>query len=104
MLKQYTKSRILKIKISLLKLEKGLKELRDKELKDREIEIRKEIEEPFFQSVTVYIDDMDKSEDKEIMKRRLFAENTWYDWLTNYILEPIKKAMDCVKDNVMSPF
>ena len=38
---------------------------------------------------------------KELKKKRTFTKNTWYDrydWLTNYIPDPIKKAVGGVKD------
>ena len=37
---------------------------------------------------------MDELEKKELTKKRTFPRNTWYDWydwLINYIPEPIKK-------------
>ena len=37
------------------------------------------------------------------MKKRLFAKNTCYDWLVNYIPELIK-TMGGVKDKIMSLF
>ena len=46
-----------------------------------------------FKSIKVSIDDMDKMEENKIMEKRTFAKNTWYyryDWLMNYITEPIK--------------
>ena len=36
------------------------------------------------------IDDMDKFEQKEMKKIKPII-NTWYDWLINYIPEPIRK-------------
>ena len=50
---------------------------------------------------------MDKFEEKELIKKRTFTKNTWFDWcdwLINYIPEPIKKTMDGVKDQIMSLF
>ena len=43
-------------------------------------------------------DDMGKFEQKEIKKRRS-VKNTWYDWLNNYIPEPITKSAGGLKDN-----
>ena len=37
---------------------------------------------------------MDKFQKKELTKKRTFTKKTWYnwyDWLINYISEPIKK-------------
>ena len=28
---------------------------------------------------------------KKMMQKRSFTKSTWYDWLSNYITEPIKK-------------
>ena len=52
------------------------------------------------------IDDMDKFEQKEMMKKRSFTKNiwnNWYNWLINCIPEPIKKR-DGVKGKIMSVF
>ena len=77
--------------ISLLELEKDFKELGDRKLKSREIKIRREIKELFFKTINTSIDDMDKFEQKEMMKKRSLTKNTWHNWLYNYIPEPIKK-------------
>ena len=53
-------NQFLKIKNSLLELEKGFKELKDSELKVREVKIKREIEMLFFKPIIVSIDDMDK--------------------------------------------
>ena len=53
-------SQFLKIKNSLLELEKGFKELKDSELKDREVKIKRETEVLFFKPIIMSIDDMDK--------------------------------------------
>lgn len=36
--------------------------------------------------------DVDKFGKLEMTKKILFSKNAWYDWLTNYILEPIKNS------------
>ena len=44
--------------------------------------------------------DIDKFEEKELTKKRMFAKNTWYDWynwLLNYIPKLIKKSVSGVK-------
>ena len=46
---------------------------------------------------------MDKTEQKEIKKIRL-TKNTWYDWLINYIPEPIRKGLGGFKDKIVSLF
>ena len=41
---------------------------------------------------------MDKFEEKEITKMKTFRKNTWYDWydwLVNYIFEPMKNDGWC---------
>ena len=58
------KNRILKVKNSLLEIDKDFTELRDRKLRDRDIKIRKEIQELFFKPVNISIDDMDKSQEK----------------------------------------
>ena len=46
----------------------------------------------------MYIDDMDKFEEKEMKKIRLI-KSTWYDWLMNYISELIRENVGCFKTN-----
>ena len=46
---------------------------------------------------------MDKCEEKEMKKIRSI-KNTWYDWLINYIPEPIRKSVGGFKDKVISFF
>ena len=62
--------RFLKVKNSLLELEKYFIELKGGELKDRDIEIKREIEELFFKPIIVSIEDMGKFEEKEMKKIR----------------------------------
>ena len=59
------KNRFLKVKNSLLKLENDFIEL-----KDREITIQWELKELIFKPIIVSIDDMNKSEQKEMKKKR----------------------------------
>ena len=61
------KNQFLKVKNSLIELERDFIELKDREFKDREV---KEIEELFFKSIITSIDDMDKFEEKEMKKVR----------------------------------
>ena len=84
---QYTKKkhRILKVKDSLLEFGKDFRELRDKKLRERKIKIRKDIEGLFFESINASIEDLDKFEENEVTKKKLFPKSTWYDWLINYI-------------------
>ena len=57
------------------------------------------MEKLLFKPVIVSIDDMDKFEQKEMKKIRSI-KNTWYDWLINYILDPIGKCLVGFKINV----
>ena len=70
----YKKKRILEIKNNLLELQKDFKELGDKDAIDRVVKIRKEIEEQFFKPIKISVDYMDKFEETETMKKRLFAK------------------------------
>ena len=51
----------------------------------------------------ISIDDMNKFQEKE-MKKIIPIKNTWYDWLINYIPEPIRKIVGGFKDTVISLF
>ena len=82
------KNRILKVKNNLFEIEEVFKEFRHRELKDREIKIRRLAEELFFKPTIVFIDNIVKFKEKEMMKRRPFAKNTWCDWLTTKFLSP----------------
>ena len=47
-----------------------------------------------FKPINISINYLDEFEKKELAKKRTFTKNTWHDWynwLINYILEPIKK-------------
>ena len=45
-------------------------------------------------------DEMDKFEQKKMTKIRPI-KNTWYDWLINYIPEPIRKSVGGFKDKIV---
>ena len=64
-LKFIQKNQFLKVKNSILELEKDFIELKDRDLKDREVKIERKIEEIFFKSITVSIDYMDRFEKKK---------------------------------------
>ena len=102
-LKNMWKNQFLKVKNSLLELEKYFIKVKEKELKDREEKIKREIGELFFKPIIVPIDDMDNSEQKEMKKIRPI-KNAWYDWLVNYIPEPIRKSVGGFKDKIVSLF
>ena len=38
------------------------------------------------------------------MKKISPIKNTWYDWLSNYIPEPIRKSVGGFKDKIVSLF
>ena len=60
-------------------------------MKDREVKIKREIEELFIKLIIVSIDNMDKFDQQEMMKKRTI-KNTRYDWLIKNIPEPIRKV------------
>ena len=98
------KNQVLKVKNSLLELEKDLKkniELKDRELKGREVKIKREMEELLFKLITVSFDDMEKFKRKEMKKKRPI-KNTWHDWLINCISEAIRNTGGGFKDKLGS--
>ena len=95
------KNQFLKVKNSLLELEKDFIELKDRESKD--VKIKREIKGLFFKPIIVTIDDMDKFEKKE-MKKKIPVKKTWYDWLNNYIPKPIRKNVNGFNDKIVSYF
>ena len=64
----YKDGKFLKVKNSLLELERDFTGLKDREFKDREVKIKREIEDLLFKLIIVSIDDMDKFEQKEMKK------------------------------------
>ena len=79
-----------------------LRELKDREGKIKREIIKREIENSF-KPIILFIEDMDKFEQKEIKKIRPI-KNTWHHWLIDYIPEPIKKSIGGFKDKVISVF
>ena len=75
--------------IVFLELEKYFIELKDRKLKDREANIKQAID-LFFKPIILSIDEMDRFEQKQMKKIRPI-KNTCYDWLINYILQPIRR-------------
>ena len=69
-LNEIRENQFLKVKNSLLELEKGFIELKDKELKDREVKVKREILELFSKPIIVSTDEMDKFEQQEMKKIR----------------------------------
>ena len=67
-LKIMQKNQFLKVRNSLLELEKYFIELKDVESKDREVKNKKETEEQLFKPIIVSIYDMDRFEKKKWRK------------------------------------
>ena len=59
------KNQFLKVKNSLLVLEKDFIELNNRELKDRKVKIKREIEKLFLNPILVFMDGMDKFKQKK---------------------------------------
>ena len=95
------KNQFLNVKGSLLELEKDFMELKGTEMKDREVKLKREIEGLFFKPIILSKVDMDKCEQKEMKKIRP-VKSSWYDWLINYIPEPIRKSVGGFKDKTIS--
>ena len=72
-------------------------------MKDREVKIKREIE-LFLKSIIVSKDDTDMFEKKKEMNKIKPIKNTRYDWLINYIPEPIRKSVGSIKDKIVSLF
>ena len=80
------KNQFLKVKNSLLELEKYFLELKDRELKDRKVKIKREIGELIFKPIIVSNDDVDRLEKKKKeIKRIRLVKNVLYAWLINFI-------------------
>ena len=92
-------NQFLKVKNSLLELEKDFIKSKDRELKDREVKIKKEMEELLLKPFIVFIYDTDKLE-QEGRKKIRPIKNT-YDQLINYIPDPIRKSVGDVKEKIV---
>ena len=57
----------------------------------------------FFELIIVSIDDMNRFGKKEMKKIRP-VKNTWFDWLINYIPDPIRKSLGSFKDKILNIF
>ena len=66
-----------------------MKQLEDRELRYRETKITMDIKEIFLKPINVFIDDIDKFKEKELIKKSPFAKSTW---LINYIPKSIKNS------------
>ena len=94
-------NQFLKVKNSLLELEKDFRELKYIVLKDRDVKTKKEIEQLFLKSMSIA--DMDRFEKKE-MKNIRPVKNDWYDQLINYVPEFIRKSVGGFKDKIVNLF
>ena len=57
-----------------------------------------------FKTINTSINDIGNVLKKELTKNRAFTKNTWhnwYDWLINYIPEPIKKTVRGVENQII---
>ena len=98
------RNQFLKVKNSLLELEKDFIELKDIELKDREVNINNWVKIfKSFKPIIVSLDDIDRFEE-EAMKKIRRIKNTSYDWLINYIAKPIRKSVSILKDKFINLF
>ena len=96
-------NQFLKVKNSLLELEKDFAELKDIELKDRKDKNKKEIEKLFNKPLIVSKDDIDKFEEHEMKKWRPVIRN-WFDRLIKQSVMGKKSKIirDKLKDKIIS--
>ena len=96
-------NQFLKVKNSLLELEKDFKELKDTELKDRKEKIKRDIEELFYKPIIVSKGDLDKFEEQEMKKMRPIKRN-WFDRLIkqNAMGKKPKIIRDKLKDKIIN--
>ena len=67
----------------------GQQKYKDKQFKNNTYEL-----ENCFKPINISINDMDKLEEKELLKKKTFRKLTWYDWynwFVNCIPEPMRK-------------
>ena len=69
---------------------------------DREAKNGREVKDLLFKSIMVSIDEMDKFEQKNEENKAI--KNTWYNWLIDYIPQPIRKTVGCFKEKMVSRF
>ena len=97
------RNKLLKVKSIPLELENYFLEIKERDLKDGEGKVKREIGELFSKPIIVFLDNMDKFEQKEMKKIR-FIKNTWYDWLINYISDPVRESVGVFKDKIVRLF
>ena len=76
-LKNRQNNQFLKVKNSLLELEKIFMEAKHRKLKNREEKIEKEIEIPFYEPIIVPKDDMNKFKEQEMKKWISLKNKKW---------------------------
>ena len=76
--------------------------MKDREWKESEVKLKRELEELFFKPIIVYR--WYRSVWRKRNEENKGNENTWCDWLNNYIPEPVRKNASCFKDKVISIF
>ena len=76
-LKNRQNNQFLKVKNSLLELEKIFMEVKHRKLKNREEKIEKEIEIPFYEPIIVPKDDMNKFKEQEMKKWISLKNKKW---------------------------
>ena len=67
----------------------------------REENLKCMLNKQFFKPIFVSIDDMDRFQKKE-MKNIRPVKNTSFDWLINYIPDPIRKSLGGFKDKIVN--
>ena len=67
----------------------------------REENLKCMLNKQFFKPIFVSIDDMDRFQKKEMKKIRP-VKNTSFDWLINYIPDPIRKSLGGFKDKIVN--
>ena len=65
------------------------------------MKIKREIEKLFLKPIIESKNDMDKFKKKQMQKIRLI-KNTWFEWLIDYIPEPIRKSVGGFKNNILN--
>ena len=95
-------NQFLKLKNSVLELEKGFKESKDKELKDRKEKIKGETEKIFHKSIVVSKYNLNMCEEQEMRKIKPVKKN-WFDRLIkqNVMWKKPKIVREKLKDKTI---
>ena len=76
--------------------------MKDSELKDREKKLKKRWKNYFLNRLLCLKMIWIGLKKKEMKIRPI--KNAWYDWLINYIVEPIRNSVGGLKDKIVSLF